>query len=77
MLRPWLEDKRNQAFPDPAVFKSEDAFNYAAKVTSVFKKVVTELLIYVDNAEATVEQLVKKEKGEVVEPFAIGRKEAK
>ena len=71
VLLPWLEDKLNQSFPDPAQFKSEGAFVYAAKVASVYKKVVAELLMYVSSSKETVEHLTKKEKGELVDKFAI------
>jgi len=74
-LKPLLEAKRDQSFPDPSKFKTEDKFLYAAKVASVFKKVVAEIIGYVEQGVPyTVERLRKKQKGELVEPdFGIGR----
>lgn len=60
-------DKLNQSFPDPAQFKKEEEFVYAAKVTAVFKKVVAELLGWVDAKVEEAKFLEKKDKGELEE----------
>ena len=65
-------DKLNQSFPDPAKFTKEDEFLYAAKVTSVFKKVIAELLDWVNAKIEEAKALEKKEKGEVTDLFEIG-----
>ena len=72
VLRPWLLEKLNQSFPDPSGFKDDNEFTYAAKVTSVFKKVVSELIDWFDMHKREAEFLEKKEKGEVTDPFRIG-----
>lgn len=64
-------DKLNQSFPDPSQFKSDEEFSYAAKVTSVYKKVIAELLFWIDNKEEEMKALLKKEQGEK-DNFAIG-----
>ena len=72
VYRPFLLEKLNQSFPDPADFKKEDEFNYAAKTASVFKKVIAELLQWVDAQIEQAKFLEKKEKGEIKDKFNIG-----
>lgn len=72
-LKPWLEEKRSKSYPDPTDFKSVEEFTYAAQVASVYKKVIAELLHYLENEIPTiVKDLNNKEKGEVPD-FGIGR----
>ena len=66
-------DKLNQSFPDPSKFTKEEEFVYAAKVSSVFKKVVAEILGWVDQQVETAKYLDKKKKGEVDDSFRIGK----
>ena len=75
VFRPWLEVKLNQSFPDPAKFTKEEEFVYAAKVTSVFKKVVAEILGWADQEVATAKALEAKKEGKVVDKFKIGGEE--
>ena len=72
-MKPWLTDKLNQSFPDPSKFTKEEEFVYAAKVASVFKKVVAEILGYVESEINQAKYLRKKDKGEIKETFDIGR----
>ena len=72
VVRPYLTDKLNQSFPDPSKFTKEEEFVYAAKVTSVFKKVVSEFLQWVDMKQQECEALEKKLKGDEKDPFKIG-----
>lgn len=72
VLRPWLEAKRDQTFPDPQSFTEEAAFTYAAKVTSIYKKIVQEILSEIEKRIELAKYLQKKARGEVEEPFAIG-----
>ena len=65
--------KRDQSFPDPSAFTNEADFNYAAKVTSIYKKVIQELLIEIEKYKETASYLLKKENGELIDPFGIGR----
>jgi len=65
-------DKLNQSFPDPSQFKDEVEFTYAAKTTAVYKKVISELLMWIDDKEAEMNHLLKKEKGELEDNFRIG-----
>ena|SRR3990167_6149506 len=71
-LKPQLEVKLNQAFPDPSKFSKEEEFVYAAKVASVFKKVVAEILSMVDDQVKKIEYYDKKKEGRTVNKFAIG-----
>lgn len=71
-MAPYLRDKLNQSFPDPSQFKEESEFLYAAKVASVFKKVVAEILQWVKQNEEQTEYLEKKNKGEIKDTFSIG-----
>ena len=73
MFKPFLEAKLNQSFPDPAQFKNEEEFTYAAKVASVFKKVCAEILQWTDAQVEQAKFLEKKEKGEIKDNFEIGR----
>jgi hypothetical protein len=73
VFQPWLQAKRDQSFPDPSQFKDIKQFNYAAIVASVYKKVVAELLIFVDDRKLTMKQLLdKKEDRTPVNKFKIG-----
>ena len=71
-LKPYLEDKLNQSFPDPSQFKSTEEFNYAAMVASVFKKVVAEILIYMDGQANAYDELTSKKK-QTKDPFKVGK----
>lgn len=72
MFRPWLEVKLNQSFPDPSQFTKEEDFTYAAKTTSIFKKVVAEILGWADQQVATAKALEAKKEGKIVKEFNIG-----
>lgn len=69
VLAPFLTQKMNQAFPDPAQFTNatdpKEAFFYAALNASIFKKVVAELLGFVEQKRYEIDQLNKKQKGEL------------
>lgn len=69
MLKPFLQEKLNQSFPDPSQFTKEEEFTYAAKTASVFKKVVAEILMWVEGHEANAEHLQKKQNGEITSSF--------
>lgn len=71
-LEPWLKAKRDQSFPDPSQFKSEEEFGYAAKTASVFKKVIAEILIYIESQKDAFEKLNTKQKQDH-DPFAVGK----
>lgn len=71
-LEPWLKAKLNQSFPDPSQFKDEVEFTYAAKTASVFKKVVAEILIYVEGQKDAFDKLTIKKK-QSHDPFAVGK----
>ena len=71
-LKPWLEAKLNQSFPDPSTFTKEEEFVYAAKVASVFKKVVAEILMWVDGNIQQAKVLEAKRKHGTKETFDIG-----
>src|SRR3990167_5256417 len=70
VMRPYLMDKLNQSFPDPSQFKEMTEYNYAAITASLFKKVVAEIVGWVDMQDHAVGELVKKQKGE--NKFNIG-----
>lgn len=72
VIRPFLMDKLNQSFPDPTKFTKEEEFLYAAKMASVFKKVIAELLQWLDGQVEQAKYLQKKEKGEIIDNFSIG-----
>ena len=72
VLKPWLEERRAKSYPDPKEFKSENEFLYAATKASVFKKVVAELLHYLEvEVPYRVKQLEAKNEGEIYN-FEIG-----
>lgn len=75
MLKPWLEAKRDQTFPDPQNFTDELSFTYAAKVTSIYKKVVSEILAEINKRVDEAKYYQAKERGEIKENFDIGREE--
>jgi hypothetical protein len=59
-LKPKLQDKLNQSFPDPSRFESEKEFTYAALTASVFKKVIAEILMYFEANEQAYKDIQKK-----------------
>ena len=65
--------KLQESFPDPSDFKKEEEFIYAAKVTSVFKKVVAEILGWVEQRIEEAKHLEQKKKGELKDAFEIGK----
>ena len=73
MVRPFLLDKVNQSFPDPSQFKVKDEWEYAAMVASVFKKVGSEFINWLENHREVVKFLNKKQRGEVTDDFQIGK----
>lgn len=72
VLCPWLTTKLNQSFPDPTQSKEEKEFLYAAITASLFKKVIAEILQYVDGQEKILKDLTKKKLDKVNNKFAIG-----
>ena len=73
VFRPFLVAKLQESFPDPSDFKKEEEFIYAAKVTSVFKKVVAEILGWVEQRIEEAKHLEQKKKGELKDAFEIGK----
>ena len=73
VVRPFLMDKINQSFPDLAHFKDEREFLYASMAASAFKKVGTEFINWLESNRDVVKHLRKKEKGEIVDNFQIGK----
>lgn len=72
-LKPWLEAKHSKSFPDPTDFTSEKEFTYAAKVASLYKKVIAEIIKYIeDEAPTMAKDLLDKKKGRIKQ-FGIGR----
>jgi hypothetical protein len=72
VFHPYLMDKLNQSFPDPSKFTKEEEFLYAAKVTSVFKKVIAELLQFVDQKVEEGKFLEDKKKSKKKDEWEIG-----
>ena len=75
VIKPLLESKRDQSFPDPSQFTDDAQFNYAAKTTSIYKKVIQELLVELEKYGQAATYLRQKENGEIVDTFGIGREE--
>ncbi len=71
VVRPFLEARRDQSFPDPQKFLKEEEFVYAAKVTSVFKKVVAELIGWIDSQAEAATKLEEKAKGKTEDKFSL------
>ena len=73
VLQPYLVSKRDSSFPDPASFKVEKEFMYAAMTASLFKKVIGELLHHIEiEVPVAVKGLIEKEKNEE-KKFDIGK----
>ena len=66
-------DKLNQSFPDPSQFKEEKEFFYAAAMASTFKKVIAELIGWIEQNKDIKKQLEDKAEGKVKDNFGIGR----
>ena len=67
VVHPFLTDKLNQSFPDPTLAKDEREFVYQAMTASVFKKVIAELLGWVDANIEQAKALEAKQRGEIKE----------
>lgn len=65
-------DKLNQSFPDPSKFTKEEEFVYAAKMASIFKKVIAELLGWVESEITAAKAYEAKKEGKVSDSFKIG-----
>lgn len=72
MVRPHLTERLNQSFPDPSHFKEEREFFYAAAMASTFKKVIAELISYVDGQVEQAKFLEDKKQGKLKNSFKIG-----
>lgn len=72
VFKPQLEAKRDQSFPDPSQFNSQKKFLYAATLASVYKKVIAELLMMVDQQTEVYKHLDKKRRGRLVKKYNIG-----
>lgn len=74
VLRPHLETQLREAFPDPTAFENDEKYLYAAKTTSIYKKIIAELLQWVESHEQRLLALQKKLDGQVeVDNFEIGK----
>ena len=73
MYKPFLTTRLNQSFPDPSQFTKEEEFTYAAKTTSVYKKVISELLSWIDGQVEAAKALRKKKENLTQDPFEIGQ----
>src|SRR3990167_8684629 len=72
VLKPYLEAKQSKSYPDPTEFKSEKEFLYAASTASLFKKVIAELLHYMEiEVPDRIKQLEMKQRGQE-RNFGIG-----
>ena len=65
-------ERQALSFPDVSQFKDEKEFYHAAVSASAFKKVIGELLGWIDQRINEAQFLQKKEKGEVNKDFRIG-----
>ena len=75
VLEPWLKAKRDQSFPDPAEISDKDKFYHAAVSASMFKKVVAEILVFVDDQTKTYNHLIQKQMNKLEKnKFNIGGK---
>ena len=72
MVRPFLMDKINQSFPDPSAFKTKEDWEYAAMVASVFKKVGSEFINWLESNRETMAFLRKKKEGKVKDIWKVG-----
>ena len=73
ILKPWLEARRSQSYPDPSEFKTEKDFYHAAVTASMFKKVIAELLHYLEiEVPGRIKALEDKKKNKQPD-FGIGR----
>ena len=70
-----MEERRSKSYPDPTEFKSEKEFLHAATTASLFKKVIAELLHYLEvEVPDRIKQLEGKREGKE-KNFGIGRPE--
>lgn len=73
VLRPWLESKIRNSWPDPQEFKDTEEFVYGYTKMWGFAKAANEILEFVDSMQEQMDKLQKKERGELKSKFDIGR----
>lgn len=73
MLKPYLEGKIKTSFIDPRKFKSDEDYSFACKVAWGWAQASDEILRFIDEAKDRAEYLKKKERGEIVDKFSIGK----
>ena len=71
-LKPLLQDKLRESFPDPSRFENEKEFTYAALTASVFKKVIAEVMMYFEANEQAFKDIQQK-KFKKHNAYAIGK----
>jgi RAB protein geranylgeranyltransferase component A len=75
VVKPHLLEQLNQSYPDPTKIIGVDRkeqFLYEAELASMYKKVVGEFLVWIQNWVDQAQHLEKKQKGEIKD-FGIGR----
>jgi len=73
-LRPWLEAKRDESFPDPLSTPDKEKFYHKAVVASALKKATAEIIVFVESQKEAFDTLSKKKNNKSkVNKFEIGR----
>ena len=74
VLQPYLEDRICHSWLDPRKAKDEKEFLYQYAVAWGFAQAATEIKQFIEEAVNQVSYLEKKQKGEIVNKFAIGKR---
>src|SRR3990167_7885851 len=72
VLKPLLESKVHNSWVDPAKFTDDASLRYAYSIAWGWAKASGEVIDLVTQAETRVIELLKKERGEVIDKFRIG-----
>ena len=73
IVEPWLKTKFSNSWLDPRNSKDQTEFFYQYSTAWAFAQAVTEIFRYLDETQAKADYLIKKQKGELVDKFAIGK----
>lgn len=69
VLKPWLEDKITNSWPDPKGFKSNEEFVYAYNIAHGWAEAANGVIAFVKQKQDQVTYLRKKKAGEITDKF--------
>lgn len=77
MVQPWLADYSDKALPDPTAIAglgkgNKDEWIWQSLLVALSRKIVTEIIVGLEQMAEEAKSLRKKEAGETEKPFRVG-----